>query len=81
LIDYKMSPEWHARDSGEANLAAATLLAALPQLSVARLRERGTPVARLWALANLFAETLLTMSAGEHEDLGRRISSGAQGAL
>jgi geranylgeranyl pyrophosphate synthase len=33
------------------------------------LREQGTPPARLWDLAHLFAETLLTMSAGEHEDL------------
>ena len=69
LIDHELSPSWHTRDPAEANLAAATLLAALPQLSVARLREQGTPPARLWALAHLFAETLLTMSAGEHEDM------------
>ena len=69
LIDHELSPSWHTRDPAEANLAAATLLGALPQLSVARLREQGTPPARLWALAHLFAETLLTMSAGEHEDM------------
>ena len=69
LIDHELSPNWHTRDPAEANLAAATLLAALPQLSVARLREQGTPPARLWALTHLFAETLLTMSAGEHEDM------------
>ena len=69
LIDHELSPSWHTRDPAEANLAAATLLAALPQLSVARLREQGTPPARLWALTHLFAETLLTMSAGEHEDM------------
>jgi geranylgeranyl pyrophosphate synthase len=69
LLDHELPPGWHARESGEANLAATTLLAALPQLSIARLREKGTPPARLWALAHLFAETLLTMSAGEHEDL------------
>ncbi len=69
LIDDELPPSWHARDPAEASLAATTLLAALPQLSVARLREQGTPPARLWALAHLFAETLLTMSAGEHEDL------------
>jgi geranylgeranyl pyrophosphate synthase len=69
LIDHELSPSWHTRDPAEANLAAATLLTALPQLSVARLREQGTPPARLWALTHLFAETLLTMSAGEHEDM------------
>ena len=69
LIDHELPPGWHARDPAEANLAATTLLAALPQLAVARLRERGTPPARLWSLAHLFAQTLLTMSAGEHEDL------------
>lgn len=69
LIDHELPPSWHARDPAEANLAATTFLAAIPQLSVARLREQGTSSARLWALAHLFAETLLTMSAGEHEDL------------
>jgi geranylgeranyl diphosphate synthase, type I len=69
LIDHELSPSWHTRDPAQANLAAATLLAALPQLSVARLREQGTSPARLWALTHLFAETLLTMSAGEHEDM------------
>ncbi len=69
LIDDELPPSWHAHDPAEASLAATTLLAALPQLSVARLREQGTPLARLWTLAHLIAETLLTMSAGEHEDL------------
>jgi geranylgeranyl diphosphate synthase type I len=69
VADRELPDHWHTRDSAEANLAAATLLAALPQLSVARLQEQGVPPARLWALAHLFAGTLLTMSAGQHEDL------------
>ncbi len=69
LIDDELPPIWQARDPSEASLAATTLLAALPQLSIARLREQGTPAAKLWELARTFAETLLTMSAGEHEDL------------
>jgi geranylgeranyl diphosphate synthase, type I len=69
LIDDELPPGWHTLDLAEANLAATTLLAAVPQLSIARLREQGTPLIRLWELAHLFAETLLTMSAGEHEDL------------
>ena len=69
LLDHELPPGWHAREPTEANLAATTLLAALPQLSIARLRDKGVPPARLWALAQLFAHTLLTMSAGEYEDL------------
>jgi geranylgeranyl diphosphate synthase, type I len=69
VVDRELPPRWSGRDSAEANLAATTLLAVLPQLSIARLREQGTPPARLWALAHLFAETLLTMSAGQYEDL------------
>ncbi len=69
IADRELPPSWHTRGSAEANLAAATLLAALPQLSIARLQEQGTPPARLWALAHLFAGTLLTMSAGQYEDL------------
>jgi geranylgeranyl pyrophosphate synthase len=69
LIDDELPPSWQARDPAEASLAATTLLAALPQLALARLREQGTPSARLWELSHLFAETLLTMSAGEHEDV------------
>ena len=69
LLDQELLPPWHARGAAEANLAAATLLAALPQLSIARLQEQGTPPAKLWALARLFADSLLTMSAGQYEDL------------
>jgi heptaprenyl diphosphate synthase len=69
LIDDELPPSWHARGPAEASLAATTLLAALPQLALARLAEPGTPPVRLWGLTHLFAETLLTMSAGEHEDL------------
>jgi geranylgeranyl diphosphate synthase, type I len=68
VIDRELPPPWDARDPAEANLAAATLLGALPQLSIARLRE-GTPPARLWALAELFADALLEINAGQHEDL------------
>jgi geranylgeranyl diphosphate synthase type I len=69
IVDCELPPPWHTRTSAEANLVAANYLATLPQLSIARLREQGIPSARLWALARLFADTLLTMSAGQHEDL------------
>jgi geranylgeranyl diphosphate synthase type I len=69
ITDHELPPSWRARGSAEANLAATTLLAALPHLSIARLQEQGTPQAKLWALAHLFADTLLTMSAGQYEDL------------
>jgi geranylgeranyl diphosphate synthase, type I len=69
VVDNELPPSWRARDPAEAYLAAATLLGALPEFSIARLREQGTPPAIHWALARLFAETVLTMSAGQHEDL------------
>jgi geranylgeranyl diphosphate synthase, type I len=69
ILDHELPPFWRTRDSAEVNLIATSLMATLPQLSVARLREQGTPPARLWALAHLFADTLQTMIAGEYEDL------------
>ena len=44
-------------------------MAALPQLALARLGRQETPPDKLWVLARLFAETLLSMSAGQHQDL------------
>lgn len=69
MIDHELPPSWHTHDSAEINLAATTLLGSLPQLSIARLREEGTPPARLWALAYLFANTVLELNGGQHEDL------------
>jgi len=69
ILDHELPPYWRTRDSAEVNLAATTLLAALPQLSIALLREEGTPPARLWALAYLFADTVLELNAGQHEDV------------
>jgi geranylgeranyl pyrophosphate synthase len=69
MLDHELPPSWHTRDSSEAMLAATTLLGALPQLSIARLEEQGTPPARLWMLAHLFADTGLKMGAGQYEDL------------
>jgi geranylgeranyl diphosphate synthase, type I len=69
ILDDELPPSWHARDSSEASLAATTLLGALPQLSIARLQQQGTPPATLWSLAHLFADTGLTMGAGQYEDL------------
>jgi geranylgeranyl pyrophosphate synthase len=69
IIDNELPPSWDTWDPTEAHLAATTLLAAGPQLSISRLQGQGTPVARLWALSRSFAEALVTMSAGEHEDL------------
>jgi hypothetical protein len=65
MVDHELPPSWHTRGSAEANLAATTLLVTLPQLSTARLREQGTLPAKLWALAHLFADTILTMNAGQ----------------
>jgi geranylgeranyl diphosphate synthase type I len=69
ILDRELPPFWHTRAPAEAALAATTLLAALPQLSIAGLREEETSRARLWTLACLFADTVLTLNAGQHEDM------------
>ena len=69
ILDHELPPLWHTRDSAEVNLTATSLMATLPQLSIAHLQGQGTPPARLWVLAHLFADTLQTMIAGEYEDL------------
>jgi geranylgeranyl diphosphate synthase, type I len=69
MFDDELPPSWQTHSSAEANLAAATLLAALPQVSIAQLRDQGIPPAKLYALAYLLADTLLTMSAGQYEDM------------
>jgi geranylgeranyl diphosphate synthase type I len=69
ILDHELPPYWRTRDSAEVNLAATTLLAALPQLSIALLRKEGTPPARLWALSHLLADTILELNAGQHEDV------------
>ena len=69
ILDHELPPSWQARDPSAASLAATTLLGALPQLSIARLQELGTPPERLWTLALLFADYGLTMGAGQYEDL------------
>jgi geranylgeranyl pyrophosphate synthase len=69
ILDHELPPSWQAHDSSQASLAATTLLGALPQLSIARLREQGTQPEKLWTLAHLFADYGLTMGAGQYEDL------------
>ncbi len=69
VLDHELPPSWHTRDSSEAVLAATTLLGAIPQISIAHLERQGTPPARLWMLARLFADTGLRMGAGQYEDL------------
>lgn len=69
LIDDELPPAWQAHQPAEALLAATTLLAAGPELALARLHSERTSETKRLALTRLFAETLLTMSAGEHEDL------------
>jgi geranylgeranyl diphosphate synthase, type I len=68
ILDHELPPVWRTHAPAEATLAATTLLAALPQLSIARLGEEGTLRARLWTLTYLFADTVLTLNAGQHED-------------
>lgn len=69
VLDNELPPAWQGHSTAQIHLTATTLLATLPQLSIARLQERGASPTKLWTLAQAFAETLLTMGAGQHEDL------------
>jgi geranylgeranyl pyrophosphate synthase len=69
MLDHELPRSWHTRDSAEINLTATTLFAALPYFSISHLREQGTSPAKCWTLSHLFADTLLTMSAGQYDDL------------
>ena len=69
VVDDELPNAWRGRNPAEASLAATTLLAAMPQLALDALRRTGTPPARVWALARHFAGALLTMGAGQREDL------------
>ena len=57
---------WSGRTAAEINLAAATLLCALPQLAISEL---DAPVAVIAAMQRTLAEGLLKMSAGQEGDL------------
>jgi geranylgeranyl pyrophosphate synthase len=68
VADAELPPCWLGRDPGEATLAAATLLAALPTLVL-----EGAAVSPQLArrLQLLFAEGMLAMSAGQQEDIAQ----------
>jgi geranylgeranyl diphosphate synthase, type I len=69
MLDHELPSSWHTRAPAEVSLTATTLLAALPQLSIARLSEEGAAPARLSTLYYLFADTILQLNSGQHEDL------------
>ena len=69
ILDRELPSSGPVNDPSSANLAATALLGSLPQLSLDRLRQQGAPPERLWDLARLFADTLTTVMAGQHEDI------------
>ena len=69
VLDHEVPRSWQSRDSTEITLAATTLLATLPHFSISRLQEQRVSPGKLWVLSHHIADTLLTMSAGQYEDL------------
>jgi geranylgeranyl pyrophosphate synthase len=67
VADDELPPRWASRSAGEATLAAATFLAALPTFALEQL---STGPSRLWSIDRTLARGLVEMSAGQHEDLG-----------
>jgi geranylgeranyl pyrophosphate synthase len=69
VVDDELPARWHGRADGEATLAGATLVAALPHLALDRVEPAlGTPQ-RIADIRRLMAHSLLTMSAGQLGDL------------
>lgn len=66
LADGDLPEHWHGYRPSEINLAAATLLAALPQLIISEL---DAPASRLAAMQRSLAQGMLRMSAGQQRDL------------
>jgi geranylgeranyl diphosphate synthase type I len=69
FLDQELPSFWRPRGPAEASLVATVLAGSIPQLCVARLEQEGASPDTLWALARLFADTLLTVTAGQHEDM------------
>ncbi len=66
LADGDQPAHWAGYGAGEINLAAATLLCAIPQLAIAEL---DAPADCINAMQQRLAEGLLQMSAGQQRDL------------
>jgi geranylgeranyl pyrophosphate synthase len=67
LMDDELPERWRERGSGEALLAAATMLAALSRTALRRAD--GIASDRIERVDGLLTETLLTMSAGQLDDV------------
>ncbi len=66
LADGDLPRHWKGRKESEINLAAVTLISALPQLA---LSELDAPPETIADLQRILADGLLTMSAGQQRDL------------
>lgn len=75
VADGDLPGHWAPYRPAEINLAAATLLCALPQLALAELN---APLATLAAMQQALARGLLVMSAGQERDLASAGSAHAR---
>lgn len=83
LADRELPERWRRRSPAEATLAGAALLAPLVQAALDRL-DGGAPPARIGRVRRAFTQGLLTMAAGQHDDLllsGRALVTPAQARL
>jgi geranylgeranyl diphosphate synthase type I len=69
LMDDELPQRWSSRGPAQATLAAATLLAALPRQALDQAEQDGIPATRIARLQRSLTTTLVTMSAGQHDDL------------
>jgi geranylgeranyl pyrophosphate synthase len=80
LMDDELPERWRERGSAEAMLAATTMLAALSRTALERIDPRRIPEARIHRVERMLTETLLTMSAGQHDDVSADPSGGLEAA-
>jgi heptaprenyl diphosphate synthase len=69
LADDEVPDVWDAATPAEIVLAATTIIATLPTLSVARLAREGVDPRVVWALTETLARGTLAMSAGQQRDI------------
>jgi len=68
LADEELPEEWAGCSPSQISLAAATMLAPLPQLALSGMGRATSPETML-RVSQAVAQTLLTMGIGQHEDL------------
>jgi geranylgeranyl pyrophosphate synthase len=80
LMDDELPQRWSSRGPAQATLAAATLLAALARQALDQAEHDGIATTRIARLHRSLTATLVTMSAGQYDDLTPGITADLEAA-